>query len=111
MSRRDLRRASIGIAATLALLAPPCAADEIWPTRPMTVIVPYAAGGTVDPLGRVLAAGLSQVLGQRVIVENVGGAGGTLGTNRVAKGPADGYQFVFGSAGSLAQSQALYRRP
>jgi tripartite-type tricarboxylate transporter receptor subunit TctC len=111
MSRPDLRRETIGIAAALALLAPPCAADEIWPTRPMTMIIPYAAGGTVDPLGRVLAAGLSQVLGQRVIVENVGGAGGTLGTNRVAKGAADGYQVLFGSAGSLAQSQSLYRRP
>jgi tripartite-type tricarboxylate transporter receptor subunit TctC len=111
MGRRNLRRDSIGIAATLALLAPPCAAEENWPARPMTMIVPFAAGGTVDPLGRVLAAGLSQVLGQRVIVENVGGAGGTLGTNRVAKGAADGYQFVFGSAGPFAQSQSLYRHP
>jgi tripartite-type tricarboxylate transporter receptor subunit TctC len=111
MGRRDLRRGTIGIAATLALLAPPCVADEIWPTRPMTMVVPFAAGGTVDPLGRVLAAGLSQVLGQRVIVENVGGAGGTLGTNRVAKGVPDGYQLVFGSAGPFAQSQSLYRHP
>jgi tripartite-type tricarboxylate transporter receptor subunit TctC len=77
----------------------------------MTMIVPFAAGGTVDPLGRVLAAGLSQVLGQRVIVENVGGAGGTVGTNRAAKAAPDGYQFVFGSAGTFAQSQSLYRRP
>ena len=74
MSRRGLRRDTIGIAAAFALLAPPCAADENWPTRPMTMIVPFAAGGTGDPLGRVLAAGLSQVLGQPVIVENVGGA-------------------------------------
>src|ERR1700748_2057652 len=99
MSRRDLRRASIGIAATFAVLAPPCAADEIWPTRPMTMIIPYAAGGTVDPLGRVLAAGLSQVLGQRVIVENIGGAGGTLGTNRVAHIASDGQHFVFRHGG------------
>jgi tripartite-type tricarboxylate transporter receptor subunit TctC len=111
MGRRNLRRGTIGIAATLALLAPPCAADETWPTRPMTMIVPFAAGGTVDPLGRVLAAGLSQVLGQRVIVENVGGAGGTVGTNRVVKATPDGYQFVFGSAGPFAQSQSLYRHP
>src|SRR5262245_16832213 len=111
MGRRSLRRDTIGIAATLALLTPPCAAGEVWPNRPMTMVIPYAAGGTVDPLGRVLAAGLSQVLGQRVIVENVGGAGGTLGTNRVAKGAADGYQFVFGSVGPFAQSQSLYRHP
>src|SRR5690348_5414351 len=111
MSRQRLTPAAGAIAATLAMLAPPCAADEIWPSRPMTMVVPFAAGGTVDPLGRVLASGLSQVLGQSVIVENVGGAGGTLGTNRVAKAAADGYQFVFGSAGSFAQSQSLYRRP
>lgn len=111
MGRRSLRCDTIGIAAMFALLAPTCAAGENWPTRPLTMIIPYAAGGTVDPLGRVLAAGLSQVLGQRVIVENVGGAGGTLGTNRVAKGASDGYQFVFGSGGSFAQSQSLYRRP
>ena len=110
MGRRSLRRDTIGIAATFALLAPPCAAGETWPTRPVTMIIPYAAGGTVDPIGRVLAGGLSQALGQRVIVENVGGASGTLGTNRVAKGAADGYQFVFGSGGSFAQSQSLYRR-
>jgi tripartite-type tricarboxylate transporter receptor subunit TctC len=104
-------REATAIAATLAIFAPPCAADETWPSRPMTMVVPYAAGGTVDPLGRVLAAGLSQVLGQRVIVENVGGAGGTVGTNRVAKAAPDGYQFVFGSIGSFAQSQSLYRHP
>jgi tripartite-type tricarboxylate transporter receptor subunit TctC len=111
MSRRGWRRDTIGIAAAFALLAPPCAAAENWPTRPMTMIVPLAAGGTGDPLGRVLAAGQSQVLGQPVIVENVGGAGGTIGTNRVAKAAPDGYQFVFGSAGSFTQSQSLYQRP
>lgn len=111
MGRRNLRRDTIGIAAMFALLAPPCTAGESWPSRPMTMIIPYAAGGTVDPVGRVLAAGLSQVLGQRVIVENIGGAGGTVGTNRVAKATPDGYQFVFGSGGSFAQSQSLYRHP
>jgi tripartite-type tricarboxylate transporter receptor subunit TctC len=110
MRRRALVREASAIAAALAIFSVPCTADVIWPTRPMTMIVPFAAGGTVDPIGRVLAAGLSQALGQRVIVENVGGAGGTLGTNRVAKGAADGYQFVFGSAGSFAQSQSLYSR-
>jgi tripartite-type tricarboxylate transporter receptor subunit TctC len=111
MGRRNPRCAAIAVAAASALLAPPSAAEETWPVRPMTMIVPYAAGGTVDPIGRVLAAGLSQVLGQRVIVENVGGAGGTVGTNRVAKAAPDGYQFVFGSGGSFAQSQSLYRHP
>ena len=110
MGSPGLTHAARAIAATLAMLAPPCAAGE-WPSRPLTMVVPFAAGGTVDPLGRVLAAGLSQVLGQQVIVENVGGAGGTLGTSRVAKAAPDGYQFVFGSAGSFAHSQTLYRHP
>jgi tripartite-type tricarboxylate transporter receptor subunit TctC len=111
MSRRSLVREASAIAATLAIFTVPCAAEDTWPTRPMTMIIPFAAGGSVDPLGRVLASGLSQVLGQRVIVENVGGAGGTVGTNRVAKAAPDGYQFVFGSGGSFAQSQSLYRHP
>jgi len=110
MSRRALLHDAMAAAAALELLAVPCAA-ETWPSRPMTMVIPYAAGGTVDPIGRVLAAGLSQVLGQQVVVENAGGAGGTVGTNRIAKGAADGYQFVFGSVGSFAQSQTLYRHP
>ena len=111
MSRRALLRDAVAIAAMLEILAPLCAHAETWPSRPMTMVVPYAAGGTADPVARVLAAGLSQVLGQQVIVENVGGGGGTVGTNRVAKAMPDGYQFVFGSVGSLAQSQALYKHP
>jgi tripartite-type tricarboxylate transporter receptor subunit TctC len=111
MSRRALLRDAIAIAATLEILDPLCAAAEIWPSRPVTMVVPYAAGGTADPIARVLASGLSQVLGQQVIVENVGGAGGTVGTNRVAKAAPDGYQFVFGTIGTFAQSQSLYKHP
>jgi tripartite-type tricarboxylate transporter receptor subunit TctC len=77
----------------------------------MTMVVPYAAGGTADPIGRVLAAGLSQVLGQQVIVENVGGAGGMTGASRVVKAAPDGYQFVFGSTGTFAHSQTFYKHP
>src|SRR4051812_38810366 len=86
-----------------------CAQD--WPTRPVTMIVPYAAGGPVDTVGRIMAQGLTEVLGQQVIVENVGGAGGMAGTNRVAKAAPDGYQFVFGSVGTLSQRQTLYKHP
>jgi tripartite-type tricarboxylate transporter receptor subunit TctC len=111
MSRRALLRDAIAIAATLEIIAPLYAAAEVWPSRPMTMVVPYAAGGTADPIARVLAGGLSQALGQQVIVENVGGAGGTVGTNRVAKAAPDGYQFVFGTIGSFAQSQTLYKHP
>jgi tripartite-type tricarboxylate transporter receptor subunit TctC len=108
MRRPALLRDAIAIGLGLAL-AP--AEAETWPTRPMTMVVPVAAGGTADPIARVLAAGLSEQLGQQVIIENVGGAGGMTGTNRVAKGAADGYQFVFGTSGSFAQSQTFYKHP
>jgi tripartite-type tricarboxylate transporter receptor subunit TctC len=89
----------------------PGAAAQDWPTRPVTIVVPFAAGGGADGSARVLAGGLSEVLGQQVIVENMGGAGGTIGANKVAKGSADGYQFVAGSTGTFAHSQSLYKHP
>src|SRR5262249_53328971 len=65
-----------------------------FPSRPLTLVVPFAAGGPSDVAGRILAQGLSDVLGQQVVVENPSGAGGTVGSLRVAKAPPDGYQFV-----------------
>src|SRR5262249_34458170 len=82
-----------------------------WPTRPITIVVPFAAGGAADGTARVLAAGLAEVLGQNAVIENFTGAGSTIGANRVAKGPADGYQFVLGSTGTYAHSQSLYKHP
>jgi tripartite-type tricarboxylate transporter receptor subunit TctC len=77
----------------------------------MTMVVPFAAGGAVDVLGRTIAAGAQDVLGQQIVIENVGGAGGMTGTSRVAKAAPDGYQFVLGSVGTHAQNQWLYKRP
>ena len=82
-----------------------------WPARPVTMVVPLAAGGLVDVVGRLLASRLSELLGQPVIVENVGGAGGMTGAARVAKASPNGYQFVLGTAGTHAQNQTLYKRP
>lgn len=82
-----------------------------WPTRPVTMVVPFAAGSGVDVLGRILAPKLSEILRQPVIIENVGGAGGMVGTSRVARAAADGYQFVLGNVGTHAQNQALYKTP
>src|SRR5437870_2111716 len=110
MSRRAFLRHAIATGIALHAFAPAAAAEN-WPARPMTMVVPVAAGGTADPIARVLAAGLSEVLGQPVIVENVGGAGGMTGANRVAKAAPDGYQFLFGTTGTFAHSQALYRHP
>ena len=111
MRGRALLRDAIAIGVVLCAVAPLGAAAQDWPTRPMTIVVPFAPGGAGDGTARVLAVGLSQVLGQNVIVENISGAGGTIGANRVAKGTADGYQFLLGSTGVYAHSQSLYKPP
>jgi tripartite-type tricarboxylate transporter receptor subunit TctC len=96
--------------AALAGATAPVAAQE-WPTRPVVMVVPYAAGGTTDVIGRILGARLTEVLRQTVIIENVGGAGGMTGVTRVAKAAPDGYQFVLGNVGTHAQNQTLYKNP
>ncbi len=108
-----MRRAWILSIATLAALVAlgPVAFAQDWPTRPMTLVVPFAAGGSSDAIARIVADGLHNRLGQPVLVETVGGAGGMLGSNRVAKAPPDGYQFVLGNIGTHAQNQSVYRRP
>jgi tripartite-type tricarboxylate transporter receptor subunit TctC len=97
-------------ALTLLALCVPARTQE-WPTRPVTMVIPFAAGGPTDLLGRVMAASLSERLGQRIVVENVGGAGGMTGANRVAKGAADGYQFMLGGSGAVIYNQFLYKKP
>jgi tripartite-type tricarboxylate transporter receptor subunit TctC len=82
-----------------------------WPNRPMTMVAPFAAGGSTDAIARIVADGLSSQLHQPVIVENIAGAGGMTGTNRVAKAVPDGYQFVLGNVGTHAQNQSLYKKP
>jgi tripartite-type tricarboxylate transporter receptor subunit TctC len=97
--------------AIAAVLIAATAQAQTWPTRPVTMVVPFAAGSASDTMGRILAARLSEVLGQQVIIENVGGAGGMTGVARVAKAPPDGYQFVLGGVDTFAQNQTLYKRP
>jgi tripartite-type tricarboxylate transporter receptor subunit TctC len=104
-------KTSIRIAvAGLFMLAGHAQAQE-WPTRPVTMVIPFAAGGPQDGIGRIVAQRMSEVLGQQVIVENVAGAGGMTGSDRVAKAEPDGYQFVQGSVGTHAQNQTLYKHP
>ena len=99
------------VAAVAALVvATASAGAQDWPTRPITMVVPFAAGGAFDVLARVFAPYLSMSLGQQVIVENVGAAAGIVGTNRVAKATPDGYQFLFGSVGTHAYNQTLYKK-
>src|SRR3954466_14223151 len=87
------------------------AAAQDYPTRPITMIIPFAAGGPTDVLGRVVAARMSELLGQQVVIENVGGAGGMTGAARVAQSPPDGYTIGLGTVGTHAQGQSLYKKP
>jgi len=84
---------------------------QSWPTRPITVIVPFAAGGPVDTVARILGARMSETLGQQLIIENVGGAGGMNGAARVVKSAPDGYTALLSGSAVLAINQTLYRRP
>ena len=99
----------VAIAAMSAAIAP--AATQEWPARPMTMVVPVAAGSLSDTVGRIMAQRLAELLGQPVIVENGGGAGGMTGAYRVARAAPDGYQFTIGNAGTHAVNQTLYRNP
>ena len=99
------------ITAVAALVASAPAAAQSWPSRPLTMVVPFGAGGATDVMARTLAPRLSELLGQQVIVENVTGAGGMTGVARVAKAAPDGYQFALGNAGTQAVSQTLYKQP
>jgi tripartite-type tricarboxylate transporter receptor subunit TctC len=84
---------------------------QSWPTRPITLVVPFAAGGPVDTIARILAARMGETLGQQIIIENVGGAGGMTGSLRVAKASPDGYTLLLSGSAVLAINQTLYRRP
>ena len=88
------------------------AAAQDWPNRAITLVVPFAAGGGIDTSARVQALALSEILGQAVVVENIGAAGGTVGSARVAKAAPDGYTLLIGNSGTHAYSQSLYsKRP
>jgi tripartite-type tricarboxylate transporter receptor subunit TctC len=99
-----------GFAADLCA-RPHRAPAEDWPTRALTLVVPFSAGGSSDTIGRIIADGISSNLPQPVVVENVAGAGGMVGGSRVAKATPDGYQFIIGNVGTFAQSQWLYKAP
>jgi tripartite-type tricarboxylate transporter receptor subunit TctC len=98
--------------AALALLATLASASnapaQTYPTRPITMVVPLAPGGSTDVIGRIMAEGMRPLLGQPVIVENTAGAGGTIGVGRVARATPDGYTFLIGQWGTNVASGAIY---
>src|SRR5215469_2463304 len=82
-----------------------------WPTRPLTLVVPFAPGGGVDVSARIQAQRMSELLGQSIVVENMGGAAGMTGAQRVARADPDGYTILIGNSGTQAYSQSLYKKP
>jgi tripartite-type tricarboxylate transporter receptor subunit TctC len=106
-----LNKKSLAVTFAALLAGITATSAQNFPTKPLTMIVPFAAGGPTDVLGRVIAQRMGEILGQSVTVENVGGAGGMTGSKRVADAPPDGYTFVLGTVGTHAQGQTLYKRP
>lgn len=111
---RPLRRHLLSTAAwsLIAAWVPTGAmAQDVWPSKPVRVIVPYPAGGTTDQLARAIQAPMAETLGQSIVIENRAGAGGTLGTDLAAKAPADGYTLVFGNSGPNAIAGLVRKLP
>ena len=100
---------SAALAALIGTSAGALAQD--WPTRPITLVVPFAAGGGLDVSVRIQAQHMSELLGQSIVIENIGAAAGMVGGQRVAKAPPDGYTFQIGNTGTHAYNQTLYKKP
>ena len=96
--------------AAVALSLPLLATAQSWPVRPLRMIVPTAPGGGTDFTGRLVAAKLSEALGQQVVVENRGGGGGSVGADNAAKSTPDGYTLLLGSIATHAVNPALYKK-
>jgi tripartite-type tricarboxylate transporter receptor subunit TctC len=103
---RAIRHAAFAM--LLACSASAAQAAEQYPTHPITMVVPFAAGGPTDILGRLIAQYISPTLGQQIVVEDVTGAGGTIGAAKVARAAPDGYTMVMGNLGTHAASVGIY---
>ncbi len=100
----------IKVLAVAAAVWPVAAQAQTYPSRPIVMVVPYAAGGTFDVMGRILAARMSEILGQPVLVENTTGAGGIIGVTRVVNAAPDGHTLLLGSTGTHAYNQTIYKK-
>ena len=109
MKIRVSRRVALAIAVTGLLSAPSAAFAQAWPSRPVTVILPFAAGGGTDLLARSLAQHFSDTFGQQFVIDNRAGAGGNVGAAAVAKAAPDGYTILFGTPGPLANNKLMYK--
>jgi tripartite-type tricarboxylate transporter receptor subunit TctC len=104
-----VRKFILAFVATIAAW-PQAAAAQTYPSRPIIMIVPFAAGGTFDVMGRIIAVRMSEILGQQVVVENTTGAGGIIGVTRVVNAAPDGYTILLGSTGTHAYNQTIYKK-
>jgi tripartite-type tricarboxylate transporter receptor subunit TctC len=105
-----LRHALISLGALAYLVSPSITQAQSWPDKPVKLIVPFAAGGTTDILGRILAQQMTTILGQNVIVENKGGAGGNIGAEVVANSPPNGYTLLLASGSMMTVNPYLYKK-
>ncbi|MBC9205376.1 tripartite tricarboxylate transporter substrate binding protein [Roseomonas aerophila] len=108
LPRRTLLATAPALLALPALVRP-AAAQAAWPTRPVRMVVPFAAGGATDLSSRVVAQKLSELLGQPIVIENRPGAGGTLGVDNIAKSAPDGYSFAISGLSTTALAMGLYK--
>ena len=107
------RRAMLGLGALTMLagwMPGPAGAQSEYPSRPITLVVPFPAGGSTDLVARLVAAGMVKSLGQQIVVENRGGAGGNIGSAAVARGEPDGYTILMGTVATHALNPALYKK-
>lgn len=108
---RNRFKFALGLIAVSAIaFTSPGIQAQSWPDKPIKLIIPFAAGGTTDIIGRVLAQQMTPILGQNVIVENRGGAGGNIGAEVVAKSPADGYTLLLASGSMLTVNPHMYKK-
>src|SRR6266404_4850892 len=103
------RRFALLVAAGAAVWSVAAEAQP-YPARPITIVVPYAAGGVFDTMARIVGARMGELLGQSVIVENVTGPGGIIGVERVINAKPDGYTVLLGTVGTQAYNQSIYRK-
>ena len=105
-----LKKKLLLLASLFSLLISPLVYSQSWPTKPIKLVIPFAAGGTTDILGRLLAQQLTKDFGQNVIVENKSGAGGNIGAEFVAQSPADGSVIMLASGSMLTVNPSLYKK-
>jgi tripartite-type tricarboxylate transporter receptor subunit TctC len=106
-----MRKTLVAFALAALLQHPAGAPAQTWPSRPISLVVPYAVGGPVDTVARIVSARMSETLGQQIVVENVPGAGGMTGSARVAKAAPDGYTLLLSGSAVLTQVPNLYKKP